>query len=153
MPEIVVIEEIGKEDDQLVWVPQAIEVELGDDFEVNDTDLSAELCRLGPLMLKYGELSAKLRAQQKRKEEQLKTEEARCSHALRQAAQANNEKTTEAKLAEQVRINPNVQNLLHQLDMSRNDAMRADHWWRSMAKKADLVQSLVYQSRAEIKSY
>ena len=87
----------------------------------------------------------------KRKEEYVKHVEARVAAVIRSTAEASGTKMTEGKLAEKVILDSIYQQALSELQIIRADALRAEHWWRSIVKKIDLVNALAYRQNAEIR--
>jgi hypothetical protein len=138
-------------EDIWVWRPTPVELDVENDFSIDDMELSREICRMGLLLVKYGGLAAELGAELQRKEADLKLVKAQCSGAIRSAAEASGTKMTEGKLDEQVIQRSEYQNSLAQLHILRASAVQVDHYWRSASKKADLLNALAFRQNAEIK--
>lgn len=124
---------------------------LEEDFSIDEENLNREICRMGQLLARYGTIDAEMNANLKRKEEQVKLVKAQVSGAIRSQAEATSTKMTETKLDEQVTIHNNYQQILNELHVLRADALKVDHWWRSIVKKADLLNALAFRQNAEIK--
>lgn len=138
-------------DDSWAWVAEAETFDLENDFSINDSNLDGELCRMGKLMVRYGGVASELGANLRRKEEEVKLVYAQVAGATRSTHEQNGTKVTEKSLDSEVIQSTQYQAALGQLHLVRADAVKADHWWRSISKKADLLQALVYRQNAEIK--
>lgn len=121
------------------------------DFSIDEDSLNTEICRIGQLMVKYGDLAARMNANLKRKEENVKYIHSKVASMRRSSAEATGEKMTEGKLSEYVTVDDLYQQALLELHIMRADALRADHWWRSITKKADMLNALAFRQNAEIK--
>jgi benzoyl-CoA reductase/2-hydroxyglutaryl-CoA dehydratase subunit BcrC/BadD/HgdB len=133
------------------WVQEPEQFDTEADFAINGDVIEREICRMGQLMVRYGTVAGEQEANLKRFEERAKYVAAQVSMALRSTAEKNGVKTTESKLQEEVTVNTEYQAALHNLHVLRADATKADHWWRAILKKADLLNSLSYRQGAEYK--
>lgn len=133
------------------WVPVSEEYDTEDDFRIDPENIDAEICRLPRLLIQYGELYAVLRAQMDRKEEYAKLVYATVAAKKRQEAAETGEKITEGSLKEFVTVSDLYQHALADQFFTKKNALLAENWWRSIQKKADLIQALTYRQNSEIK--
>jgi len=145
------VERIVQKDGVTVWEPQYEEFDLEKDFAMEEAKLNYEICRVGQLLVRYGTIAAEQEANLKRKEERVKLVRAQVAGAIRSQAEEKSEKMTEAKLEEQVTAHVDYQQSLRNLHILRADAIKTDHWWRSIVKKADLLNAMAFRQNAEIK--
>ena len=131
------IEKLVHEDGEWRWSPKQENIDTQFDFAMDEGNLNLEICRMGQLLVRYGDLAAQQQANLKRKEENVKLVSARVSGALRSQAEATGDKMTESKLSEKVTVDLTYQQALGELHILRADALKAEHWWRSIVKKAD----------------
>ena len=149
--ETIWVEKFVQEGDEWKWVMKPEQFNTEEDFSIDEGNLNLEICRMGQLMVRYGDLAAHMSSNLKRKEEEVKFVQAKVSGAIRSTAEAAGTKQTEGKLNEQVVTNDQYQNALAQLHVLRASATKADHWWRSIVKKADLLNAMAFRQNAEIK--
>jgi hypothetical protein len=148
----IVVERLGQDKaGTWVWVPETIELDVEGDFSIEELELNQEICRMGKLLVKYGELAADLGAELKRKEEYIKLVRAQVGAAIRSKAEADGTKLTEGKLADEVILHNAYQAALAQLHILRASAIKVDSFWRSASKKADLLNALAFRQNAEIR--
>jgi len=129
------------------WTRVGQEVDIANDFKIDPDNLNGELCALPAKMISYGQLHSQLKSEVSRKEEYVKFIYAQLALNIR----GETEKVTEGKIKEQVTINQQYQQALAELNHSSKNSLLAESWWRSINKKADLIQSLVYRESSEIK--
>lgn len=134
-----------------LWKPFLETFDLEKDFAMSESELNADICKVGQLLVRYGTVAAEQNANLKRKEEAAKLAQANVSGAIRSQAEASGAKLTEAKLSEQVTVHPNYQQALSELHILRADSLKADHWWRAIVKKADLLNAMAFRQTAELK--
>jgi hypothetical protein len=152
MSETVHIEKLQLQDDgNWAWVPTPVAVDTDGDFAIDELNLNKEICRMGQLLLKYGDLAAEFSAELERKKEELKFHHARLAGAERSSAEKAGTKTTEGKLQELVTIDPTYQQHLANLHRLRADALKVDHWWRTANTKAKMLEALAFRQSAEIR--
>jgi hypothetical protein len=151
MTEMYVERIIRNEAGQRAWGTEVETFDLEADFSMDEQRLNYEICRMGQLMVKYGTLAAEQDANLKRKEEAAKLMQASVAGAIRSQAEKDGRKLTEAQLKEEVTIDDDYQLALAALHELRADAIKADHWWRTIVKKADLLNALAFKQNAEIK--
>jgi hypothetical protein len=149
--ETIWVETLAHEEGEWRWVPKQEQFDTESDFSMDEENLNTEICRMGQHMVHYGDLAARMSANLKRKEENVKYVQARVAGAVRSSAEVSGTKLTEGKLTEQVTVDPQYQQALSELHILRADALRADHWWRSILKKADLLNAMAFRQNAEIK--
>jgi hypothetical protein len=128
------------------WTRVAEEVSVETDFQIEPDTLDRELCSLPQKMITYGRLYSQLKSEVARKEERTKYVYSQLALALR-----NGEKSTENAIKEKVTCDQSYQEALSDHNHSLKNAILTESWWRSINKKADLVQSLVYRESSEIK--
>lgn len=145
------IERLTQVDGQWVWEKQQETFDLQADFAMSETELNSEICRMGQLLVRYGSVAGDQDANLKRKEEHAKLVQAQVAGALRSQAEASGTKMTENKLMEQVTAHELYQEALNEMHILRADAIKATNWWKSILKKADLLNALAYRQTAELK--
>lgn len=145
------VERLVKVGEEWVWKPEEEKFDLHTDFSMNEDNLNAEICRTGQLMVRYGGLAAEQSANLARKEEHVKLIKSQVSAATRSQNEALGTKTTETALAETVTLDSTYQKALSELHVLRADSLKADHWWRSILKRADLLNAMAFRHNAEIK--
>jgi hypothetical protein len=128
------------------WQKVAESYSVETDFRIDPDALDAEVCALPPLMIRYGQLYSILKSEVSRKEEYAKFIYANLALKTRET-----EKVTESTVKEKVTVDPQYRLALADLNLSEKNAIMAETWWRSINKKADLVQSLTYRESSEIK--
>ncbi len=149
--EVMWVERLVKNDEEWAWTPQEEKFDLQTDFSMDEGNLASDICRMGHLLVRYGSLAADQAANLKRKEETVKLVRAQVAGAIRSSAEAYGKKMTENKLEEEVVVHTNYQQALGALHVLRADAVKAEHWWRSIVKKADLLNALAFRQNAEIR--
>jgi hypothetical protein len=127
--------------------------EVEKDFAIDETRLEYEICRLGQLLLQYGDAFGYLKCDLMRQEDQAKRTYAAIAATIRSQAEQEGKKITEGRLVENVTNDPRYQSALDEVHEARAKALRTENWWRAMQKKADLVQALCYRQNREIKHY
>lgn len=151
MSNTVYVEKLVVENGQMKWESQAVVVNTEDEFSIDELELNREICRMGQLLLQYGDLAAELDAELKRKEEALKYTAARIAGAERSSAEANGDKMTEGKLNEKVITHSQYQAELAALHVTRAYALQASNWWRTANNKAKLLETLAFRQSAELR--
>jgi len=149
--ETIWVETFVCENNEWKWVLKPEQFDIENDFSLDEENLNVEICRMGNLMLRYGDLAARMETNLKRKEEQVKYVQSRVSSALRSSAETAGNKMTEGKLNEQVVLDPQYQQALAELHVLRASALRAQHWYRNITKKADLLKAAAFRQNAEIR--
>lgn len=128
------------------WTRVAEEVGVETDFQIDPDNLDREICSLPQKMITYGRLYSQLKSEVARKEERAKYVYSHTALSLR-----SSEKSTENTIKEKVTCDSVYQQALAELNHSTRLAILTESWWRSINKKADLVQSLTYRESSEIK--
>ena len=128
------------------WTRSREEVNVETDFQIDSDNLDREICSLPQKMITYGRLYSQLKSEVARKEERAKFVYSHIALGIR-----STEKTTENSIKEKVTCDSTYQQALAELNHSSRLAILCESWWRSINKKADLVQSLVYRESSEIK--
>lgn len=145
------VERVITTDGVAKWTPQHETFDLDSDFSVNDTQLSLETAKMGRAMVRYGTIAAEQKANLERKTEEVKYVKARVGAALRSQAEASSTKMTEASLSEQVTLDASYQAALNELHVLRANALKAESWFRSILKNADLLAAASFRHGAELK--
>jgi hypothetical protein len=145
------IERLTLEGEAWVWKPVQENFDLEKDFSIDESNLNGEICRMGQLLVRYGGIDAEQNANLRRKEENAKLVRARVSGALRSDAEANGKKMTVQALEDETLQHASYQQALTELHILRAAAIKADHWWRSIVKKTDLLNAMAFRQNAEIK--
>jgi hypothetical protein len=151
MAETLYVEKLIKVKDKWVWTPEAVVVNTEDDFNIDELNLDAEFCRMGKLLIKYGDLAAELQAELKRKEEELKLTAARVAGTLRSTAERDGVKVTVDLIRDKVTVSDEYQQALAPLHVLRASAVKAEHWWRAAHTKAKMLESLAFKQSAELR--
>ena len=149
--ETITVEYLTQVGQQWEWAPKIEQVDTEYDFSIDEDNLNKEICRMGHLLVKYGDLAARMNTNLKRKEENVKYVQAKVAGVIRSVAESTGAKMTEGKLNEEVIVDASYQQALAELHTMRADALRAEHWWRSIVKKADLLNAMAFRQNAEIK--
>lgn len=149
--ETMYVEKLTQVKGEWVWKSQAEKFDLEKDFSMDEGNLNTEICRMGQLLVRYGSLAAEQGANLSRVEEQVKLTKASVSAALRSQAESNGTKITIPELADQVTLHQTYQTALSELHILRADALKAEHWWRSIVKKSDLLSAMAYRQSAEMR--
>jgi len=134
-----------------VWQPQQETFDLQKDFSIDEENINGEICRMGQLLVRYGSVAAEQEANLKRKEEYAKLVYAQVSGANRSNFEKEGVKVTDSKLSETVIQSDEYQRALANLHVLRADAVKSEHWWRSIIKKAELLNALAFRQNAEIR--
>lgn len=147
----ITVERLEVEDGQYVWKPYEYTLETEGDFHIEQELLDHEICRQGRLMLQYGDIASELEAMLKRKEEELKFAYAVVASKIRADAEKEGRKITENKVAEETSQDESYRQVLFTVHKCRADALKADKWWKTMVKKADLLNALAWRQGQEIR--
>jgi hypothetical protein len=140
---------VQTDEGEWIWHPTSVEYDTESDFNIDDLNIDSEICQMGRILLKYGDLAAEQEANLKRKEEYAKLVQAKVAISLRTHAETTGEKMTEGKLSELVTASDAYQEALAQLHILRADAAKADSWWRTAQKKAELLKALAFRQAPE----
>lgn len=149
--EVMHVERLVQTDDGWVWQAYQEMFDTENDFSMDSENINKDICRMGQLLVKYGTLAAEQGANLSRKEEHVKLTKASLSGAMRSQAETTGDKLTIPDLADKVTVHATYQQALSELHVLRADAVKADHWWRSILKKAELLNAMAYRQTAEIK--
>jgi len=147
----IIIERLKSTENGMIWVSEVEEMDTEGDFAIDEMNIDKEICRMGKLLLRYGDVAAEMGAMLKRKEEEVKQFHAKWSAYHRSKAESGNTKITVAELNEKVINQKEYNTILFNLHLCRADALKTDHWWRSIQKKADMLNALAFKQRAEYK--
>ncbi len=149
--ETMYIERLHHVNGEWVWKSFGQDYDTEKDFSMDQDNVTADICRMGQLMVKYGTLAAEQSANLSRKEEYVKVVKASLSAALKSQAETTGDKLTIPDLSDKVTVHSTYQQALSELHILRADSLKADHWWRAIVKKADLLTSMAYRQTAELK--
>lgn len=145
------VEKLVHKNGEWQWESQQENFDTQSDFSIDEGNLNMDICRIGQQLVRYGSLAAEQQANLKRKEEHVKLVRAQVAGAIRSQSEATGSKMTENKLEEQVTVHPSYQQALGALHILRADAIKAEHYWRSIVKKADMLNALAFRQTAELK--
>ena len=145
------VERLVRVNEEWVWHPFKQDLDTENDFSMDEDNLNREICKMGQLLVKYGTLAAEQSANLSRKEEHVKLVKASLSGALRSQAEVDGTKLTIPDLADKVTVHVTYQQALSELHILRADAIKADHWWRSILKKAELLNAMAYRQSQELR--
>lgn len=156
----ILVEDLVKNDnDEFFWEVEEVEIEADIDVSIDDTDVDGELCKMGQLLSYYGDLSARLKAQFARKEEDREAYEAACDKLLREnfaVKVANDPKLkmpTETHLKKMIAGSDEYRGLTEEISVVRLHYYRVDNLLKALIKKADALNCLGYSQRQERKVY
>jgi hypothetical protein len=130
------------------WVPYKYTYNPESDFIIDPENLDGEMCKVGQLMIQYGEAKALLEAQMERHKKQM---EFVYSKLFLDYKDKPNTKTTDASIKANVTIDPEYQRVSDNYIESCRCYNTAESWYKTAHKKADLLQSLAYKWGAEVK--
>lgn len=145
------VEKIKQTDNDWEWVPEAIELNPESDFSIDESELNRELCRMGQILLRYGDVAAELRTELERKEEALKHLFSNLSEATRASAEKTGTKLTVDRVKDLVVTNTLYQDALKNVHILRANTQKADHWWRTANSKTKLLEALAFKQNAELR--
>lgn len=149
--ETVYVDRMVHDGENWVWKTFPEQLDTESDFRIIENNIQAEAIKSSQLMVRYGTLSAELEVNLKREEENAKYVAARVASAIRATAEQNGKKMTEGKVEEELLQNEEYRATLNKLNLVRADALKADHWWRAILKRVDLVIALCHRQNAEIR--
>jgi uncharacterized protein YciI len=152
MAEIIIDQLVPNEETgEAVWTPFIFTVSAETDFVIDPENLDGEICGIGPLLNQYGDMHSKLQAQSERHKRNLEAVSARLFLSKKQELTDAGEKAPIDVIKAHVTNDPEYQAAVDQYVETQRNAIRADGWWKSVLKKADLVQALAYKINSEIK--
>jgi hypothetical protein len=143
--------ELNEETGEAVWTPYKYSFSPDEDFQIDPDNLDAEICNVGPLLNKYGDIHSRLQAQAERHKRDLETVSSEVYLRVKTKLLAAGDKATEATVKAEVTISPEYRDAVARYVETQRYAVRADGWWKSILKKSDLVQALAYKIGSEIK--
>lgn len=144
----VILESIETVNGELKWVPRTIKLDVEAAFKLDDNNLDAEICRMGQLLLEYGDLEAELKAQSARKKAAIDYVGSIIAGQIRDSGK----KLTESAIKEQVVLSDDYQNSVFLFQDAEKDSNKITNHFRSLQKKADLLIALTYKQKAEIRN-
>jgi len=152
MSENLIIEKLVPQEDKSVqWVPYRYTFEPEKDFLIDPENLDGEICKVGQLMLQYGEARSLLDAQAERYKRDIERIHAHCYLEYRKVLLQEGERATNEVIKAHVVTNNHYQKAVQKYIEVSKQSNLAEGWWRMIQKKADLLQSIVYKQGAEIK--
>jgi hypothetical protein len=132
---------------------QLIEVTLvPEHFSIDPTNIDWDLCNLGRYMLEYVYLEVELRTEVAGKEAELERHTAALDTTIRLKAKTLGEKTTEAKVKNEVISDPGYQQQLDSLRVSKENWNIMRHALNILHKKHDLLTCLAYRDKQLLKA-
>jgi len=151
MTQTLFIERLQRLDDGWAWVAEQEDFDLEADFGIDEMNVTGEICKIGQLLVRYGTIAGEVSANRDRKEEERRLVRAQLDGAIRSDAELSGTKLSEGRIKEQIVASTAYQNALAPLHILRADAVKTEHWWRSIVKKADLLNALAFRQNAEIR--
>lgn len=129
---------------------QTVTLPVEQDFTLDDQAIDAEACKMGKLLMFYGDLFADMRTQVTRSKQAVELYYSEFAKNLRQVNRGATHKLTEGAIKEAITADPGYQTRLESLNVTENDSNKIEHFYRSLYKKADLIIAIVYKQKAEI---
>jgi len=123
-----------------------------DDFSVDASNITPDLCKIGADMLNYGALEAQLRTEIASKEAQLEKLKADLDTQIRAKAMSDGDKLTEPKIVHKIARDPAYHTLLTSLRVSRENFNVMRWVMIALQKKTDILISLAYRERQLMKA-
>jgi len=121
-------------------------------FSIDPSEIDSELCSIGPLMLRYGELEARLQAEVETLEAQFKKWEADKDLEIRNRAKEIGEKITEGGVSARIQSDPTRLARLTEIAESRRNFLTARSAHNSLRSKRDCLIALAYRDKELIKA-
>src|SRR3990167_1701901 len=118
-----------------------------EDFGIDPTDIDAVLCKMGKLLLYYGEVEAALKMEVERKEADLEKLEADFDSHVRWEAKTKSEKITEKQVETKVTVNPQRLQLIENLHRSRKNYNLARWAMKALDAKKDCLLAIAYRDK------
>jgi hypothetical protein len=139
------------EDGTLSWVVFEHQFDTEADFIIDPENLDGEICKMGKLLLRYGDAHSLLEAQMERHKKEMEFVYATYYLEYRKNLLAEGERAPDAVIKSHVTINSNYQAVTGKYIESCRYYNKVDAWWRTLLKKSDLMQALTYRQNSEIK--
>jgi hypothetical protein len=121
-------------------------------FTIDQSDLDSDLCRIGAIMLEYGQIEAYLRVEVDRKSADLERTYADLDNNIRLNAKAQGEKITENKIKNTVLLNPLFSAKLEELRSSKQNHALIRWAMTALQSKRDCLISFSYRERQLMKA-
>ncbi len=147
------VEELLFNDGEYTWGVETVTLEPEADLSIDDMQVDKELTRMGHTIAYYGDLSARLKSQLARKEEDIDAWQAAADKELREKMAGNAKPPTETYLKKLLLGRPEYLSLVKELGIVRAQYYRLDNLVRALYKKADSLQTLSHNQRTERKVY
>ena len=144
--ETIALEELN---DEGIWEKKTLELDLGQDFPIDENNVDGELCRAGALLAYYGNLAADLHAQYIRKKSNLEDYAATVAVEIRGESRTSATKITESGIQEKIITNDGYRQMNKQLIEADRYYRKAENLWKSQQKRTDCLTALAYKQRAE----
>lgn len=122
------------------------------DFTIDPTNIDAELCNLGRVMLEYGQLETELRLEVDRKKASLDHLVAKLDAEVRTEASKTNTKITEKRIESVITGHPERQAAIESLALSNQYYGLMRHAMRALDAKTGCLQALAYRDRQLMKA-
>lgn len=121
-------------------------------FGVDPTELDADLCRFGKVMLYYADIQTRLEAEVARKKARLKELDGELDLSIRATGTVSGDRLTEGKIGAMVATHPSRKKLVAELvECERNLNMMT--WaMKVLQGKKDILIALTYREKEQIKS-
>ena len=136
---------------ETVWTPFLYSFSAETDFMINPENLDAEICGVGPLLNQYGDAHSRLQAQVERHKRDLEFVYSKLYLDKREELMNAGDKAPDAVVKAHVVTDTEYQEASNMYVDSQRYAILAEGWWKSIMKKADLIQALAYKLNSEIK--
>lgn len=124
------------------FIPKTLDVE--DDFQIDESNIDGELCRMGQLLACYGEIQANLKAALSRREDVAKREYA--------AAFLRNQTLGKATV-DTLKAQAETDNAVVMANANRiqfeEQFHKIDNYFKALLRKSDCLIALTYKIRSE----
>ena len=126
-----------------------MDINIEEDFKVDEQTALFEVNRLGHLLSRYATLSADARAVAAR--EKFNYDEVSAQEALR--IRSESVKITEVAIKEKLILSPLVKEAKEKLVKAEREQDLLEGLWRAIQKKSDIIVAILYYKRSEMKAY
>lgn len=121
---------------------------LHEDFSIDENRLDEHLKRSGHLLASYGDAASELKAKAAKKKLELEAYDSELYVKLRNSA----ERITENEIKARTRKDDKHKELQIELIEAEKNAGRMENLYRSMVKRVDILISMAYRQKAEIRA-
>jgi len=119
-------------------------------FNIDETDLPGEACRIGQLLCYYADFLAAAKTFLFNSEETVKAIFS-ASYVDKKRNWPEKERATEEYVKNLVAVEPTYRQAVNTENQAKSVTIRAEALWRAIQKKADLINMLGYSKSAELK--